>query len=234
MIDINPESVDSINTIEEKYPDLRQNSKGPTFLLTYMGTWKGLMKTFGFTKEEALRIEKQYHELYQVSDQWVEDRLKEASKTGYVELAFGHRLRTPLLPQVIFGSDSMPFQAYEEMKTAGNALGQSYGLLNSHSANLFMQRVWDSEWKHEVLPIMQIHDSQYYLVRNRLDLLKWVNDNLIECMEWQDLDPIRHDKVGLGGVLEIYYPNWANSIKVPNKISKKDLRKLLKTAASGG
>lgn len=233
MPDINPQSVDSINSIEQKYEEIRQNSKGPTFLLTYMGTWKGLMKTFGFSKDEALRIEQQYHELYEVSDEWVKDRLYEAHKQGYVELAFGHRLRTPMLPQIIWGSDSIPFPVHKEMKTAGNALGQSYGLLNSHSSNLFMERVWNSEWRYEIFPVIQIHDSQYYLVRNKLGLLKWLNDNLVECMEWQDLDAIRHDEVGLGGTLEIYYPNWATPIKIPNGISKSALRKLLHEAASG-
>ena len=37
----------------------------------------------------AKEIEKGYHELYKVSDQYVQDRLKQASKDGYVEVAFG-------------------------------------------------------------------------------------------------------------------------------------------------
>jgi DNA polymerase-1 len=182
--------VKTINSIEKRYPDIRQDSKSPTFLLTYMGTWRGLKKQFGFTTIQAQEIEKKYHELYAVSDQWVKDRLKEASKTGYVELAFGLRLRTPTLTRVVYGSSSIPFQAHQEEKTAGNALGQSYGLLNSHSANLFMQRVWASEYAECILPGMQVHDSQYYMVRNTLECLKWVNDNLIECMEWNQLAPI--------------------------------------------
>jgi DNA polymerase-1 len=210
MPDIDPNSVQSINSIETKYPKLRQGSKGPTFLLTYMGTWRGLTKTFGFSKMEAMDIEDQYHELYKVSDDWVMSELEVASHTGYVNLAFGLRLRTPLLTRVVFSSEkSMPFQAHQEMKTAGNALGQSYGLLNSHSANLFMDRVWNSPYKHMVLPCMQVHDSQYYMVRNTLDCLKWVNDNLIECMEWNKLAPIQHPTVKLGATLEFYHESWA-------------------------
>lgn len=34
MPDIDPTSVESINSIEDLYPDLRQMSKAPTFLLT--------------------------------------------------------------------------------------------------------------------------------------------------------------------------------------------------------
>jgi len=231
MPDIDPNSVESINSIAQKYPELRQLSKSPTFLLTYMGTYIGLMKQFGFSKEAAQEIEKNYHDLYQISDQWVMDRIQEASKTGYVELAFGLRLRTPMLPQIVIQShDSMPFAAHKEMKTAGNALGQSYGLLNSHSANLFMQRVWDSKYATDVLPVMQIHDAQYYMIRNSMGCLKWVNDNLIECMEWNELEAIQHPTVKLGANLEIYYPDWSQHIDIPNKASYKALRTILRKA----
>jgi DNA polymerase-1 len=122
----------------------------------------------------------------------------------------------------------MPFQAHQEMKTAGNALGQSYGLLNSHSANLFLQRVWDSEFKYQIMPCMQVHDSQYYMVRNTLDCLKWVNDNLIECMEWNQLKPIQHPDVHLGATLELYHKSWAEKISIPNRVSKDEIRRIIK------
>jgi DNA polymerase-1 len=220
--------VKAINSIEHLYPRLRQDSKSPTFLLTYMGTWRGLKKQFGFTTQEAQEIETKYHELYRVSDQWVKDRLKEASKTGYVELAFGLRLRTPMLTRVVYGSAAMPYQAHQEEKTAGNALGQSYGLLNSHSANLFMQRVWDSDYAEHILPGMQVHDSQYYMVRNTLECLKWVNDNLIECMEWNKLAPIQHPTIKLGGKLELYHQSWAQKISIPNRASIATIRRTVK------
>lgn len=228
MPDINPDSVESINSIAEKYPDLRQMSKSPTFLLTYMGTWKGLMKQFGFTKKVALQIEANYHELYAVSDEWVMERVREAGKTGFVELAFGLRLRTPILPQVVLDSDVIPFQAHKEIKTAGNALGQSYGLLNTRANNAFMERVWKSKYATKVLPCMQVHDSQYYMIENTLGCLKWVNDNLIDCMEWNELEPIQHPTIKLGAELEIFYPHWAEPITVPNRQSLTELRELLK------
>jgi DNA polymerase-1 len=227
-IEAGRDRVEAINSIEERYPKLRQHSKGPTFALTYMGTWRTLVKTFGLKQEVAQAIEDNYHDLYSVADKWVMDRLEEASKTGYVELAFGLRLRTPLLTKVVFNSASMPFQAHQEMKTAGNALGQSYGLLNSHSANLFMKRVWDSEYRYSVFPCMQVHDSQYYMVRNTVSCLKWVNDNLIECMEWNQLPPIQHPDVGLGATLELYHRNWAEKLTIPNRASKLEIQYAIK------
>jgi len=209
MPDIIPDNVKSINSIKTKYPDLRQLSKSPTFLLTYMGTWRGLMKQFGFTTIVAQKIEQDYHDLYKVSDDWVMDKIREAGKTGFVELAFGLKLRTPILPQVVIDSQSLPYAAQKEIKTAGNALGQSYGLLNTRAAN----------------------DSQYYMIRNTLQCLKWVNDNLIECMEWNKLAPIQHPTITLGAELEIYYPSWATPITVPNQQSIDQLRTLLSGSA---
>ena len=220
-----------INSIEERYPDLRQLSKGPTFALTYMGTWKTLVKTFGISRKEAMQIEKNYHDLYGVSDAWVQAQIAKAADCGYVELAFGLRLRTPMLPQVILTSyDSLPYEAYQEVKTAANALGQSYGLLNSYSANMFMNRVWShSEYRTWILPCAHIHDSQYYLIKNQLACLKWANDNLVECMEWADLDAIRHPEVGLGSALEVYAPSWAEKVVLPNRASMAEIKHVLNT-----
>lgn len=232
MPDIDPNSVASINSIKKKYPELRQASKSPTFLLTYMGTYKGLIKTFGFTEEEALEIEHNYHQMYQVSDQWVKDKIKQAQGKGYAELAFGLRLRTPILPQVILESDSLPFQAHKEVKTTGNALGQSYGLLNTRASNEFMQRVWDSPYAEQILPSCQVHDSQYYMVRNTLGCLKFVNDNLIECMEWNQLSEIQHKQVKLGAELEVYFPDWNNPIAIPNRATVEEIQQIILKAVA--
>jgi DNA polymerase-1 len=225
------DTVESINSIEEKYPKIRQASKSPTFLLTYMGTYHGLMKQFGFTEEEAKKIEADYHELYKVSDDWVMEQVEVASQVGYATLAFGLRLRTPIVEQVVFGSNSMPTAAHKEIKTIGNAHGQSYGLLNTRAGNEFQQRVWEHpEYRYQVMPAIQIHDSLYYAIRNNLHLLHWVNINLIECMEWNELPEIQHPTIKLGAALEVYYPDWSNPIKIPNKISRKELKQLLDEA----
>jgi len=179
----------------------------------------------------AAQIEANYHEMYKVSDDWVMDRIREAAKTGYVELAFGLRLRTPILPQVIMDSDSMPFQAHKEIKTAVNALGQSYGLLNTRAGNEFMQRVWDSEYAEAILPTCQIHDSLYFMIRNTLGTLKFVNDNLIECMRWNELEPIQHPEVKLEAALEVFHPDWAHSISLANKMTTEEIQAALRAAS---
>ena len=226
MPDIDPTSVDSINSIATKYKKLRQESKAPTFALTYGGCYKTLMNNCGFDEETAKSIEANYHELYKESDDWVQSQLKQASKDGYVTCAFGLRVRTPILVQILYGK-RMPYEAAAEGRTAGNALGQSFGLLNNRAQNEFLARVAASEYRLDIHPIAAIHDATYWLVRRNPEVVKFVNDNLIECMEWNDDPAIYHPQVGLGGELEIFYPTWADPIGVKNKASLEDITEIL-------
>jgi DNA polymerase-1 len=225
-------TVDSINSIATKFDPIRNKSKPVTFLLTYGGTHIGLMKQLGFSKEEALAIDANYHELYAVSDKWVQSKLEEASKTGYVEVAFGLRLRCPLLSQTIRGHSTTPFEAEAEGRTAGNALGQSYGLLNNRAAVDFMQKVWNSPYRLDIKPIALIHDAIYLIVPDRLEVVQWVNRELIKSMSWQELPEIQHDTVKLGAELCLYWPNWSNEIKVPNNCTDDQLRELVEKATT--
>lgn len=205
---------------------VRSESKGPTFALTYQGTWMTLVKNLGFDEATAKKIEAAYHELYRVSDEWVQARLDEAARKGYVEVAFGLKVRTPLLARSLRNHRMTPKEAQAEGRTAGNALGQSYGLLNNRAANEFMQRVWDSDYCYDILPIALIHDAIYLLVRDDIDIIEWVNRNLIECMEWQELPEIQHDQVKLGAALDIFWPSWKYDVTLPNRASRQEIRQL--------
>lgn len=210
------DTVTSINLIQSMHKALRQDSKAPTFLLTYGGTYHGLMKNCGFSKDKAQLIEARYHELYTVSDAWVAARIQEATQCGYVTVAFGLRLRTPLLAQTVLGTRSTPYEAAAEGRTAGNALGQSYCMLNNRAQTEFLKKVRPSKWRNEIRPCAPIHDASYYLVRNDADLLSWVNKHLVKAVQWQELPEIQHDLVKLGGELSIFYPTWATEMTIPN------------------
>jgi len=195
--------------------------------VTYQGTWITLVNNLGFDKPTAEKIEANYHELYSASDEWVQDKLTNASKDGYVQVAFGLKVRTPILKKTILNKRNTPFEAQAEGRTAGNALGQSYGLLNNRSAIEFMDRVHRSQYAQCVLPIAQIHDSQYYIIKEDIELLKWVNDNLIECMNWQELEEIQHDQVKLEAELQLFYPDMSSEIKLPNKATVEQLLSII-------
>lgn len=224
--EIDLEDPASVNTIKKKYPELRQDSKAPTFLLTYGGTYHGMMSNLGWSEEKSKAIEKGYHDLYQVSDAYVQERLKQASKDGYVEVAFGLRVRTPLLKQVIYGSRGMPYEASAEGRTAGNALGQAYGLLNNRAAVEFMQKVWASKYRYDIKPVALIHDAIYVVIRNDVEVVEFANRELIKSMQWQELPEIQHPTVKLGAALDIFWPDWAHATTLPNNADQKTIMEL--------
>jgi DNA polymerase-1 len=209
------DTLESINSIGEKYRGLRARSKAPTFALTYFGTYKTLMTNCGFSEEEARQIEANFHELYKVSDEWNATRLAEAAEAGYTTLAFGLRLLTPVLAASVRGA-AKPSEAAAEERSAGNAFGQSYGLLNSRAAHAFLDRVIEAKLWNDIKPAAQIHDAQYYWVRRSVQLVKWVNDNLIPEMEWQELPELEHPTLKLGGELIVYDPDWSSELRIPN------------------
>ena len=181
------------------------------------------MSNLGWDMEKSKAIEKGYHDLYKVSDEYVQARLQQAAKDGYVEVAFGLRVRTPLLKQVMFGGPKMPYEAAAEGRTAGNALGQSYGLLNNRAAVAFMKRVWASKYRYDIKPVALIHDAVYALVKDDVEVLAWANRELINAMRWQELPEIQHPTVKLRAALDIFWPSWANAITLPNDASQQEI-----------
>lgn len=221
-------TVKSINSIAKLYPDLRQESKAPTFLLTYGGTYHGLISNVGLTKDRAMLIEHKYHDLYEASDNWVKDRIKKAAQEGYAIVAFGLCVRTPVLKQTILNTKATPFAATSEARTVGNAFGQSYGLLNNRAGIEFQERTLSSNYAMDIRPMAHIHDSQYFMIRNTVEVMEWFNINLIECMEWQELPEIQHDVVKLGGNVEVFYPNWASKYELPNNATRSQILEICK------
>lgn len=218
--------VEIINSIQVKYKPKRQKSKAPTFALTYKGTWRTIMKSAGVAEKMAKQIEDNYHTLYVVSDMWIDGVLDQAHKDGYITGAFGLRIRTPILKQTVLTCSKMPYPAAAERRSAGNAKTQSYGMLNSRAAIEFQDRVLNSPYKYDILVSSLIHDAIYILVHNNLRIVKWANDNLIDCMRWQELPELQHDIVKMGAEMEIFWPHWGTPLQLPNDISTDKIREL--------
>lgn len=70
-------------------------------------------------------------------------------------------------------------------------------------------------------------DAQYFLIRDDINLLKWVNDNLIEAVQWQEDPLIKHDTVHLGGELGVLWPNWSNEITIPNYVDNETIKEII-------
>ena len=228
VVNSSEHDVARINGIKVSYPAFRQDSKSPTFALTYQGTYITLMANCGFSKELAQIVEVRYHELYVVSDKWVQDRLEQACKDGYVTLAFGLRLRTPLLKQVILNTSRTPYEAAAEGRTAGNALGQSWCMLNSRAVSGFMKKVRKSEHRLDIKPCSQIHDASYYLIRDDMETLLYTNTHLSQEVSWQDDPLIANEHIKMSGSLAIFYPNWSKSFDIPNTADEPKVKALIK------
>jgi DNA polymerase-1 len=214
-----------INNIKEEKGKVRQMAKSPFFALNYKGTYRTLMKNLGFTEKKAKFIEKSHKELYKVYYSHVDNRLNKAKTDGYVTLAFGLRLRTPLLTD----KDAPEYKKEQENRSAGNAMFQSYGLITLRSFARFMERVWNhKEYYYQILPVVTIYDSIYLDVPNDIDCLHWVNENLIECMKSMDgCEELEHPKIALGADLEVLFPSWAHKYSIPNKASKEEILDIL-------
>lgn len=225
--------VELINSIKHKYKSLRQSSKAPTFALTYGGTHRTLMIKCGFSEEDAKIVENKYHELYKVSDEWVKTKMLKAAKDGYTTVAFGLRVRTPVMHQCILGLRNTPKEAEAEKRTAGNACGQSYGLLNSRAGVEFNNIVRASKYKNWIRPCAQIHDAQYFLVKDDIDCLLFANKHLVKAVSWQEEPGIKHDKVHLGGEFSIFYPDWAHECVIPNEVTEKELTDIVTDYVNG-
>lgn len=229
MPDIDPTSVDSINSIAKLYKPQRAESKAPTFALTYQGTYITLMANCGFDEAKARGVEASFKELYVWSMEWIDKKLQEASQVGYVTTAFGLRVRTPLLHQVVRKTNKTPFEAEAEGRTAGNALGQGWCLLNSRAWSEFMgDHVRPHpEMRLNIRPCAQIHDAGYALVKDDMPTILFMNEHLVDAVNWQDHDDIRHPDVGLGGELSLFYPTWAEEMVIPNGATEEEIREIL-------
>lgn len=222
-IDIN--DVEQVNSTKKTHDSLRGRSKAPSFAMQFQGTPITLQKNCGFSPDEAQTIYDNYHKMYAVSDQWTDERLEQASRDGYVTLAYGLRLRTPLMHSVIWKGHKMPKEAQAEGRTAGNAIsGQSYGLINSRAACDLQERINASEYRCRIHISALIHDACYVVVPDELGAIKWLNDNLIDCMKSHGLPELDwHPKVKVGAELDLFYPDWSKAITLKNNLSLKQI-----------
>jgi len=212
-----------INSIAKKYPELRQKSKGISFALQYQGTAYTLHKKGGLPMEEALYVEKAFHELYKVSDEF-NDRNKEfMEEHGYVDCAFGLRLHTPIVKQCVLDNSKTPYEATAEVRSANNAVTQSWGMLLNRAIIATDKRILQAGYGEYILPINMIHDAAYFLVKNEPKYVKFLNDVLIEEMEWNDDPLIKSDTIPMKAELEIG-KSWDKLKTITNKSNYETIR----------
>lgn len=68
-----------------------------------------------------------------------------------------------------------------------------------------------------------IKDACYYMIRNDADLIVWFNKIVTEEAKWQDHPVIAHPEVGLAGELDLFFPNWATPLTLPEDLNQEEL-----------
>ena len=222
------DTVTSINSIETKYPELRQKSKGPTFALTYNGTWHTLVSNIGIPKKEAMQIEQNYHKLYKVSDRFTTKNIKFAEKHGYMKCAFGLQIKCPILARTLHDNSVTPYASTAEARSANNAVTQSWGMLINRALIATNKLIEQSEFIYDIRPINTIHDAAYFLVKDTPEAIQFLNDTLIKEMQWNAHPSIRSKKVLMEANLEIG-KSWDKQTSLSNNASIKQITETLNT-----
>ena len=86
-----------------------------------------------------------------------------------------------------------------------------------------MTKVRASEFSHDIKPCAQIHDAQYYLIRDNIDAIMYANDNVVKACEWQNHPDIAHPDVKLGGKFSIFYPTWTDEMSIANNATADEI-----------
>ena len=220
------DTVNSINSIESKYPELRQKSKGPTFALTYSGTWHTLVSNIGIEKNEAQLIERQYHDLYAISDIFTQKNIDFAGKNGYMQCAFGLQIKCPILATTVHDTTLTPYAATAEARSANNAVTQSWGMLINRALIATNKLIEASDMVYDICPINTIHDAAYFLVKDDPMSVKFLNDTLIKEMQWNAHPSILSNDVKMEANLEIGR-SWDKQTVLPNNASIKNIKEIL-------
>lgn len=206
---------------------IRQEAKAPSFALQYGGTWSTLHKNIGLPVPVAKAVEIGYHKLYGGLAAFAALNTQFASKHGYVECAFGLRLRTPLLSQCIMGTSKTPREAESEARSAGNAITQSWGMLSNRAAIAIQRRIEESSYRLDIFLVNQIHDAIYFVWRNDPVITHWLNQVVVEEMSWQEHPIIMSDDVKLGAELDVGY-SWDSMVTIKNDATLEDITDILK------
>ena len=228
MPDIDGDDTESVNSIADKYPKLRQDSKASTFALNYGGTALTLHSNNGLPMEQAIKVEAGHKEMYKVLHAWSQDNKVKMSKNGYIDCAFGLKVRTPLLAKSLIDTKITPTMVKAEFRSGNNAVTQSHGLMTTRAGNMFRERLEKSKYRTSILLINFIHDAVYFIAEAKPEVIKWANDTLIDCMvNSGDSQVHGNTEVPIMANLEIGY-SWDKQHELNNNISEEEIAKIIK------
>lgn len=178
---------------------IRQNSKPATFGLSYGAFPKKVAATLKVPIEEATEIFNRYHNvLYPGVTRFRENYvLPTAHANGQLHLGLGCYLK----------SDNPD----RDIRTLANGTCQFWSIITAITINRMHQLSDAKGLSNDIKCISTIYDSIYYEVTDDLDILKWLNDNIVPIIT-QDF--IESQAIPNAATGEIGY-DWASLKGVP-------------------
>lgn len=191
---------------------IRQKGKPATFGLSYGAFPPKVAKGLKCTLEEATKIFNSYHqELYVDITKYREEYvLPTVIENGRIHLGLGCYIY----------SDNPE----ADIRTLVNATIQFWSILTLLTINKMHQLIDEAGLQDDVYCISTIYDSIYYLVREDAEIIKWVNDNLIEVMSKDFME----DQIVKNEAESEIGRNWADLTGVPNNASIEEIKQILK------
>jgi DNA polymerase-1 len=193
-IDMN--SVESVNSIKELAPDLRQESKAYTFKLNY----------FGINEFKEV-----YDKTYIGVTKYYSKAREFATENGYTRSDFSKlRLWTPEL------TSSNSQMAEQCFRTMGNMLIQSSGFVVNRAVWKIQDRL-EADGKDDTIKLINtIHDAIYAICPNNYEDVKYLNTIVVEEMT---KDFRVEQRIHNEAELDIG-TTWAEQITIPNELTE--------------
>lgn len=202
-----------------KNPDGTDTAERKKFKVVWLATLYGmhvrtLKDLLGVSEKEAARIQKELFDNLPRLATWVEDRKKEALKTGKVEMVGGFRARH--LPLAVKGSH---WEKEAAKRQAPNAVIQGSSAIQSKAVMVRMDKLcqlMDYRWKL----LLAIHDE--LVIQMPIEDANSENLELIK----KTMTSVAFKDVETATDVEICTNNWAESISAEeflNRRSKNDL-----------
>ncbi len=185
---------------------IRQKSKAPTFKLAY-GGFPDAHKGGVITNE----IFDNYHNvLYpSITDYRENYVLKTAREQGYLHLGLGCRIYTD--------------NPSQEIRTLNNATVQFWSILTLIAINEINYRAKQQGYEEDVIVHATIYDSIYFYVKQDAEIIKWLNDNIVEilCADFLEEQVVKNEAEGELGL------NWADLFKIKNNASVEEIQEVI-------
>lgn len=220
------DSLEDNKRIKKEFGDIRGKSKGPSFAMQY-GCGPGkIQQLLKCTKGKADQVYSAFHNLYSGLAEFGQKNKIQGMTNGYVTGAFGLRLRTPKLKAHRAGTKEST-EVGSEARSASNMVTQSWGMLMNRALIDFNTRLEKSEFKNKIRLINTIHDAGYLLVKAEPEVIQWANDNLVDCMKWQE-GVIASTEVKMEAEVD-FGLDWAHQETLHNRATIEEIKEFLKT-----